>query len=55
MPCKPFFHAGVSFEALFFATASTYGVITLKNSEKFANESPIILPGNGIADSGIIP
>jgi len=55
IPCKPFFHAGVSLDDLFFATASTYGVITLKNSEKFANESPIILPGNGIADSGTIP
>ena len=34
------FQAGESFLAVLFATASTYGVITLKNSPKLAKESP---------------
>ena len=38
-----------------FATASTYGVITLKNSPKLAKESPVNEPGAGMADSGTIP
>ena len=55
MPWRPFFQAGESFLAVLLATASTYGVITSKNSPKLASESPVIVPGAGIASSGTMP